>query len=256
MPASKPAEDRDFQSGFAKGLEIIAAFDHAHSKMTIAEAARITGLPRASARRFLHTLAKLGYAEFDGKFFQLTPRVLRLGYAYLWSTTVPQVLQPYVERLSQSTNESCSASTLDGSDIVYIARSAQRRVMSIGLSVGTRVPAVFASMGRVLLAHLPDDQLDRMLEALPQPLTRCSTTDPAELRAIIERVRQDGYAVVNQEIDLGLRSIAVPIYNVRGKAVAAMNFSLQVERYSMEEMVETFLPRLREVQNALRDLLP
>lgn len=256
MPDSNQAADRDFQSGFAKGLEVIAAFDHAHSRLTIAEAARITQLPRASARRFLHTLAKLGYAEFDGKFFQLTPRVLRLGYAYLWSTTVPQVLQPYVERLSQSTNESCSASTLDGTDIVYIARSAQRRVMSIGLSVGTRVPAVFASMGRVLLAHLPQEQLHRVLETPPEPMTRCSTTDPGKLLAIIEKVREDGYAVVNQELDLGLRSIAVPIYNVRGKAVAAMNFSLQVERYSTDEMVESFLPRLKEVQEALRDLLP
>lgn len=248
--------DRDYQAAFAKGLSVIEAFDRSKGKLTISEVAALTGLSRASARRSLLTLVKLGYAEFDGKFFQLMPRILRLGYAYLWSTTVPQVIQPFLERLSEATHESCSASTLDGTDIVYIARSAQRRIMSIGLSVGSRVPAFCASMGRVLLSYLAPAELDRVLTAEPlKPLTRRTVTDPVRVKQLIEQVRLDGYAVIDQEVDLGLRSISVPILNIAGVPVAAMNFSVQVERMSVQDMINNLLPKLRETQANLRSVL-
>lgn len=246
----------DFQAAFAKGLSIIEAFEQTRGKMTITEASAITGLSRATARRSLLTLEKLGYANFDGKFFSLTPRVLRLGYAYLWSTTIPQVVQPYLERMSEAVHESCSASTLDGTEIVYIARSAQRRIMSIGLSVGSRVPAFCSSMGRVLLSHLPPAQLNKILTQSPlKALTRKTITDPNRVREIVEEARQNGFAVVDQEIDLGLRSISVPILNIAGVAVAAMNFSVQVEHMSIEEMIENLLPKLLETQASLRSIL-
>lgn len=249
-------EVRDFQAAFAKGLAVIECFDQSKGKLTISEVATVTGLSRASARRSLLTLVKLGYAEFDGKFFQLMPRILRLGYAYLWSTTVPQVIQPYLERLSESAHESCSASTLDGRDIVYIARSAQRRIMSIGLSVGSRVPAFCAAMGRVLLSHLPPAELDRVLNEEPlKPLTRRTITDPVIVRKLIEQVRLDGYAVVDQEVDLGLRSISVPVLNITGVPIAAMNFSVQVEHMTVPEMIDKLLPRLLETQANLRSVL-
>lgn len=246
----------DFQAAFAKGLSIIEAFEQTRGKMTITEASAITGLSRATARRSLLTLEKLGYATFDGKFFSLTPRVLRLGYAYLWSSTIPQVVQPYLERMSEAAHESCSASTLDGTEIVYIARSAQRRIMSIGLSVGSRVPAFCSSMGRVLLSHMPPAQVDRILTQAPlKALTRKTITDIDRLRQIIDEARHNGFAVVDQEIDLGLRSISVPILNIAGIAIAAMNFSVQVEHMSINEMIEKLLPKLLETQASLRGVL-
>jgi IclR family pca regulon transcriptional regulator len=248
--------DGDRIAGLAKGLAVIEAFDRNRDKLTIAEVARLTGLQRATARRCLLTLSKLGYADFDGKFFRLTPRILRLGYAYLASTPLSQIVQPFLEQLSAATHESCSASTLDGGEIVYIARAAQRRIMSINLGVGSRLPAYCTSMARVLLAHIDQADLERALAELPaNPPTRFTATEPAKLRRLIERARRDGYALVDQELEIGLRSIAVPIFNGTGTALAAMNIGVQAQRLSPPVMIKTLLPRLLDAQGRLRQLL-
>ncbi|KFC70919.1 PcaR/PcaU/PobR family beta-ketoadipate pathway transcriptional regulator [Bosea sp. LC85] len=239
-----------------KGLAVIECFDAAHEKLTIADVARATELSRAAARRCLLTLTRIGYAEFDGKFFRLTPRVLRLGHAWLASSALPQLVQPFLERLSEETHESSSASLLDGHEIVYIARSAQRRIMSVGLSVGSRLPAFCTSMGRVLLAALPSDAArERILAGRPRALTPHTVTDPERIMTALAAAREQGYSVVDQELELGLISMALPLANARGETVAAFNISGQVQRTSAEEMVAQFLPRMRSMQAMLRPLI-
>jgi IclR family pca regulon transcriptional regulator len=250
------APDRDHMAALEKGLAVIECFDAGRDRLTIAEVARATDLSRAAARRCLLTLTRIGYAAFDGKFFRLTPRVLRLGHAWLASTALPQLVQPFLERLSEETHESSSASLLDGHEIVYIARSAQRRIMSVGLSVGTRLPASCTSMGRVLLAARdPADARARMLAGRPRALTPHTVTDPDRLAAILAEVRAQGYCIVDQELELGLISIAMPLINVRGEVVAAFNLSGQVQRSSAEEMADRFLPGMRQLQTLLRPLI-
>lgn len=249
-------QDRDHMAALEKGLAVIACFDAVHDKLTIADVARETELSRAAARRCLLTLTRIGYAEFDGKFFRLTPRVLRLGYAWLSSTALPQMVQPFLERLSEETHESSSASLLDGHEIVYIARSAQRRIMSVGLSVGSRLPAFCSSMGRVLLAALPrEEAMARIAAGKPRALTARTVTDPAALGAILDTVAEQGHCLVDQELELGLVSLAVPLLNARGAVVAAFNLSAQVQRIPAAAMVERFLPKLQDMQRQLQPLI-
>jgi IclR family transcriptional regulator, pca regulon regulatory protein len=248
--------DRDHMAALEKGLAVIECFDAAHDKLTIADVARATDLSRAAARRCLLTLAKIGYAEFDGKFFRLTPRVLRLGYAWLASTALPQLVQPFLERLSEETHESSSASLLDGHEIVYIARSAQRRIMSVGLSVGSRLPAFCSSMGRVLLAALEPEAAQALIAAgKPRVLTPHTVTDPARLTALLDEVRVQGWCLVDQELELGLASLAMPLKSHRGAVVGAFNLSVQVQRIPAQAMVERFLPRMRAMQAQLQPLI-
>jgi IclR family pca regulon transcriptional regulator len=239
-----------------KGLAVIECFDAAHGKLTIADVARATDLSRAAARRCLLTLVRTGYAAFDGKFFTLTPRVLRLGYAWLSSTALPQLIQPFLERLSEETHESSSASLLDGHEIVYIARSAQRRIMSVGLSVGSRLPAFCTSMGRVLLAARDSaDARERILAGKPRALTPRTVTEIGPLMEILAQVREQGHAIVDQELELGLISVAMPLLSGRGEVVAAFNLSLQVQRGGPDEIARTVLPRMRAMQNQLQSLI-
>ncbi len=248
--------DKETIAGFAKGLRVIEAFDAGRPQLTITEVAAMTGLERATARRCLLTLVRDGYAEFDGKFFRLAPKVLRLGYAYLSSTPLPRLVQPYLEQLATATNESCSAATLDGAEIVYLARASHKRVMSIGLSVGSRLPAYCASMGRVLLAAKSPKERAALLAALPRTkLTAHTLTGLAELNAAIDKVQAEGFAVIDQELEIGLRSIAVPLMDAAGKVVAAINIGAQAERVSLAKMRSDFLPRLRRVQEELQRLL-
>jgi IclR family pca regulon transcriptional regulator len=250
------APDRDHMVALEKGLAVIECFDAVHDKLTIADVARATDLSRAAARRCLLTLTRIGYAEFDGKFFRLTPRVLRLGHAWLASTALPQLVQPFLERLSEETHESSSASLLDGHEIVYIARSAQRRIMSVGLSVGTRLPAFCTSMGRLLLAWRdPEEARARILAGKPKALTPHTITDPERLLEILAQVREQGHCIVDQELELGLISLAVPLFNARGEVVAAFNISGQIQRNSAQQMAEQFLPRMRAMQGMLRPLI-
>ncbi|MGQ2912150.1 IclR family transcriptional regulator domain-containing protein [Aeromicrobium sp.] len=221
-----PGPGDQFVQSLARGLEVIVAFDADHPEMTLAQVAQRTGYSRATARRFLHTLVELGYMRTDGKSFALTPQVLGLGTAYLSGLGLPQIAQPHLEALSAQVGESTSVAVLDGTDIVYVARVATRRIMSVGIAVGTRFPAYATSMGRVLLAALDDTALDAVLERTDlRPLTPRTIHEPAELRRELDRVRAQGWALVDQELERGLTSMAAPILDGRGTAVAALNVS-------------------------------
>ena len=209
-----------------RGLSVIRAFDSEQPEMTLSDVARKTGLSRATARRFLLTLGELGYVRTDGKSFGLTARVLDLGYSYLSGLSLPEIAQPYLERLAASVGESTSASVLDGLDIVYIARVPTRRIMSVAINIGTRFPAYATSMGRVLLAALPAEQLEQRLAgaSLPARTSRTIATVDA-LRRELDRVREQGWALTDQELEQGLRSLAMPISDAQGRTVAAINVS-------------------------------
>jgi IclR family transcriptional regulator, pca regulon regulatory protein len=239
----KPAQSSDFVQSLERGLAVIRAFDAEHRELALSEVARSTGLTRAAARRFLLTLVKLGYVNFSNGRFSLRPRVLELGYAYLSSLTLPEVAQPHMEALVAQVNESCSISVLDDTDIVYVARVPTRRIMSITLAVGTRLPAFVTSMGRVLLAGLADDEReDRLARLELTPLTSRTVTDKDSLRAILATVGRQGYAATDQELEEGLRSLAVPLRNASGTVVAALNVSVHASRASMAVLKRDFLP--------------
>ena len=248
--------ERDIMGGLAKGLSVIETFTAERPRQSISEVSVASGLDRATARRCLLTLAHLGYADYDGKFFTLTPRVLRLGTACLATMPLPQLVQPLLDRLSEQLGESSSVSILDGTDIVYVARAAQRKVMSIGLMPGSRLPAYCTSMGRVLLAALPETIAGKILSQAPLPARTTHTlTDPKALIAEFARVRLQGHAIVDQEVELGLRSIAIPLYNSRGQTVAAMNVGVAASRTEAEDMTRLYLPAMIDVQAELRKLM-
>lgn len=248
--------DRDYIAGLGKGLAVIECFGEHRPRLTIAEAASLTRMSRAAARRCLLTLHRLGYAGFDGKFFTLTPRILRLGYAYLAASELPQVLTPVLERLSEETQESCSASILDGDEIIYVARAPKRRIMTVDLNVGSRLPAYCTSMGRVLLAALPPEEARaRLAAAQRRRLTPNTRTGLDELMSVLDEVRRQGYCVTDQELEVGLVSIAVPALDSADRTVAAINTSAQSARVPAAQMVERFLGRLRAAQASLRPSL-
>lgn len=248
--------ERDIMGGLAKGLQAIETFTAERPRQSIAEVAAASGLDRATARRCLLTLAHHGYAQYDGKFFTLTPRVLRLGTACLATMPLPQLVQPFLDRLSDEIGESSSASILDGTEIVYVARAAQRKVMSIALMPGSRLPAFCTSMGRVMLAALPEAEARALLGAGPLPArTPFTRTDPDAVMAELARVRAAGHAVNDQEVELGLRSIAVPMLDARGRTVAALNIGLAAGRAQPEALPGLFLPKLLAVQADLRQML-
>ena len=253
-----PAADRDpnFMTSLARGLVVIRAFTDRTPRLSIAEVARADGLPRAAARRCLHTLQRLGYVGSDGRSFYLKPKILSLGYAFLSSTPLSGTLQPFLERVSERLHESSSAGVLDEGDLVYIARAQTKRIMSVGLSVGSRLPAHCTSMGRVLLAHLPPEDLERQLAQVPlRAMTDRTVTDPAELRRILVQTRVRGHALVDQELEIGLRSLSVPVLSAAGQVVAAMNVSAQAQRVGRREMESRFLPELQAAAAELRQLL-
>ncbi len=248
--------ERDIMGGLAKGLSVIETFTAERPRQSISEVSVASGLDRATARRCLLTLAHLGYADYDGKFFTLTPRVLRLGTACLATMPLPQLMQPLLDRLSEQISESSSVSILDGTDIVYVARAAQRKVMSIGLMPGSRLPAYCTSMGRVLLAALPEAAAREILCQAPlSARTTYTLTDPEALVAEFARVRLQGHAIVDQEVELGLRSIAIPLYNSRGQTVAAMNVGVAASRTETDEMARLYLPAMTAVQSEFRKLM-
>ncbi len=236
----------DFVQSLERGLAVIRAFDAEHRELSLSEVARATGLTRAAARRFLLTLVKLGYMNVTDGRFSLRPRVLELGYAYLSSVSLPEVAQPHMEALVEKVNESSSISVLDDTDVVYVVRVPTRRIMSITLSVGTRLPAYVTSMGRVLLADLPGPELEARLGRMAlTPLTPRTITDPGKLRATLDAVRKQGYAIVDQELEEGLRSLAVPIRSGSGSAIAALNVSVHASRTSVAVLRREFLPLAR-----------
>lgn len=246
----------NFVRSFERGLDVIKAFGSEHKKLTLTEVAGITGLTRSSARRFLLTLEELGYLGADGTQYFLKPAVLQLGYAYLSSLSLTDIAPMYLNSAAEDLHESCSASVLDGEDIVYVARASTTRIMSFTLSVGHRLPAVWTSMGRVLLAALSDDGLDVILRGAEfSPRTDLAIRKREELRAEIQRVRLQGYSIVDQELEIGVRSVAVPVHDTRGKVIASVNASAHSSRVDSETMVQTFLPRIIQVAQSIeRDL--
>ena len=242
----------EFVQSLARGLAVIRAFDAQHPELTLSEVARRTDLTRAAARRFLLTLETLGYVKFDGKIFALTPRVLELGFAYLSALSLPEIAQPHLERLSRRVDESVSAAVLDGADIVYVARVPTRRIMSVRITIGTRFPAFATSMGRVLLAAMTDDEADAVVAASDlASFTERTITDAAELRAELARVREQGWSLVDGELEQGLRSIAVPLHGRDGAVVAAVNVSTSASRDTVEHVREAHLPPLLETAAAI-----
>lgn len=226
-----------------RGLAVIKAFGAGTPELTLSDVARSTGLTRAAARRFLLTLADLGYVRTDGKHFSLTARVLELGYAFLSGMSLPEIAQPHLERLSAEVHESCSLSVLDGVDIVYVARSAVSRIMTVSINIGTRFPAHATSMGHVLLAGLDDATLEESLAAGMARLTSRTITSPRALRTELIRVREQGWALVDQELEEGLRSVAAPIHE-RGEVIAAVNVSTHASRTTAEALRSDILPAL------------
>lgn len=247
--------ERDVMGGLAKGLAVIETFTADRPRQSIAEVAAASGLDRATARRCLLTLAQGGYADYDGKFFTLTPRVLRLGTACLATMPLPQIVQPLLDEVSARIGQSSSVSILDGAEIVYVARAAQRRLMAIALMPGSRLPAHCTSMGRVLLAALPETEARALLGPGPLPArTPRTLTDPGAVGQELARVRGQGFALIDQEVEEGLRSLAVPVLNARGRVVAALNMGAPAS-VPLDEMTGRFLPALQEVQARLRPML-
>ncbi|GEK73083.1 MULTISPECIES: IclR family transcriptional regulator domain-containing protein [Halomonas] len=247
-------DDRDFVTALASGLEVIQAFDDDTPRMTLSEVAAKTDMNRARARRFLLTLHALGYVRKQQRHFELTPKVLQLGYSYLSANQYRAVIQQYLEDITTEIGESSSLGVLDGDEVTYVCRSSARhRLMAITLSVGTRLPAAYTSMGRVLLAQLPDDELDAYLERVTLSAhTERSITDKTQLRNCIEQVRQQGYSIVDQELDPGLRSLAVPAFDANGTLLGAINVSTNAARIDFDTLTQSFLPLLQDKVRLIR----
>jgi IclR family pca regulon transcriptional regulator len=265
MPALKqsPAEQRlaedfgpEFLEALARGLRVIETFNHDRRQLALSDIAKLLNLPRASVRRTLHTLVALGYAEVDGRMFRLTPQILGLARAYLQSNAITDVLQPAVERLSEATGESCSAAVLHGQDIVMIAHASPKRVIPVSAQIGFRLPAFATSLGRAMLASLGDRELDIFLSRVqPKKLTKFTILDKAELRKLILNVRKTGYAVADQEVEIGFRSIAIPLRKHDGRVIAALNVGVHSEHTPLKAMHAQFFTKLQGLAMELQEQL-
>lgn len=235
-----------------RGLAVIKAFDAENGRMTLSEVARRTGLTRATARRFLHTLVGLEYMQTDGREFWLRPKILELGYAYLSSTSLPELATPHLKALSELVHESSSVSVLDGTDIVYVARVSGRRIMAVSITVGTRFPAYVTSMGRAMMAGLTEEEQTALLDDIEIiPLTPKTITTRAELEKKIDDARTEGYSLIDQELELGLRSIAVGIRDGAGATIAAINISVPSTSVSNDELRKRLLPALIDARDGI-----
>jgi IclR family pca regulon transcriptional regulator len=253
----RESADPDYVQSFVRGLDVIRAFSRYRPRMTLSEVADETHMTRAAARRFLLTLVKENYAQTNGKYFELRPKVLDLGFAYLASMSLWDIAEPVMRRVVSMTQESCSMAVLDGTEIVYVARVPANRVMTIGLSIGSRLPAYCTSMGRVLLAALAEEDLPRRLDQIdPKKLTPHTITSNAKLREELRTVSRQGWSMVDQELEPGLRSLAVPIRTRSGQVVAAMNLGCHAGRVSLDTMREKFLPILQEASVNITSSLP
>jgi IclR family pca regulon transcriptional regulator len=245
--------DPNFMTSLARGLAVIQAFSERQRELTVSQISSKTGFSRAAVRRCLYTLAKLGFAACDdSKHFHLRPRVLALGHSYISSMPLAAMAQPILENVSHILHESCSIATLDGTDIVYIARANVTRIMSIDLVVGSRLPAFCTSMGRVLMADLPAEKLDEFLARVEfKPYTVRTVVNAEKLRQILRLVQRNGYCIVDQELESGLRSMAVPIRDSAARVVAALNVGAHAQRVSIQDLQVRFLPHLKSAAQEL-----
>ncbi|KQV82256.1 IclR family transcriptional regulator [Massilia sp. Root351] len=249
--------DPSFMTSLARGLAVLQAFSDSRKPQTIANISQKTGIPRAAVRRCLHTLRELGYVDAELNNFSLRPKVLTLGYSYLSSTPLTVSAQPYLNSISRTLNESSSLAVLDDGEVLYVARAATSRVMSVALNTGSRLPAYCTSLGRVMLAHLPPKELDQYLATTRlKPMTENTVVNQKRLRDILAGVRQAGYAINDEELELGLRSIAVPVRGASGSVLAALNVGAQASRVSVQQLEQEFLPVLLRGAQELSILLP
>jgi len=246
------ASSKEFVRSVDRAFVILRAFGRDSSTLTLSQVANRTGLTRASARRFLLTLQSLGYVGSEGREFFLCPRLLDLGFAYLSSVPVFAVVEAHMEAMVQQLQESSSASVLDGTDVIYTLRVPTKRIMSVQIEVGTRLPAYATSMGRVLLSALgPLELADYFRDARLEPLTPNTVTDAQKLRSTLEQVRQQGWAMLDQELEVGVRSAAVPLHDSAGRVYAAMNISTNATRVTPERLLSAYLPVLRKTAEAI-----
>lgn len=250
--APRQSPSGEFVQSLDRGLAVIRAFGADRSALTLSDVARETGLSRAAARRFLHTLVELGYVAADGSVFRLRPRLLELGYAYLSGLGLPDLVRPHLQRLSATVGESTSVAVLDGTDIVYVARVAVYRIMSVSIGVGTRFPALATSMGRAIVGCGPTERREELLARAEVPaFTSRTATDPATLRDRLAAVRTQGWALVDQELEDGLRAVAAPIRDASGEVVAALNISAPVRRGGLDEIEAQLVAPLLETARAI-----
>ncbi len=244
--------DRDYVNSLARGLEVIRVFSRHKPKMTLSEVAKTTGMTRATVRRFLLTLVREGYVETDSKLFWLRPKTLDLGFSALSSMNLLDAAQPIMDGLTFKMKESCFTAVLDKDSVIYVARASSNRVIDVGIHVGSRAPAHCVSTGRVLLSALPDDQVHEYLEnAQLEKLTEHTVTSKVELRSLIEETRRQGWSIVDQELELGLMSISVPIRTKSGKVIAALNLCGPTSRTTLEELRTRFLGELLEASQKI-----
>ena len=255
-PDAAPQPGDSYVQSFARGLEVIRSFSADSPEQTLSEVAARSGLTRAGARRILLTLQTLGYVHSDGKHFRLTPRILDLGFAYLSSMPIWNIAEPVMERLAEQVRESCSAAVLDGSDIVYVMRVHTHKILSLNLGVGSRLPAYCTSMGRLLLAGLSDEEAEQRIRASERVArTRHTLTEVSDLLAKVREAREQGWCLLDQELEEGLISIAAPVYGVSGDMVAALNISGQANRSDAQTMRREMLPALLEAARTISRLL-
>jgi IclR family transcriptional regulator, pca regulon regulatory protein len=255
-PAEKPKPGDTYVQSFARGLAVIRSFSASAPAQSLTEVAASTGLTRAGARRILLTLEGLGYVQSQGRQFRLTPKILDLGFAYLSSLPLWDLAEPVMEELVAELKESCSASVLDHDEVVYVLRVSTHKIMSINLGIGSRLPAFCTSMGRVLLGALPLPQLTALLAAKPlEKFNQHTITDPAALEAVVAQVREQGWSLVDRELEEDLVSLAAPVRDRSGRTIAALNISGQYHRTPPAKMVEQVLPRLLAASNRISRLL-
>lgn len=250
--------DPDFMTSLARGLTVIRAFTRQKRQLTIAQISQRTGIPRAAVRRCLYTLGQLGYVGTeDRRTFSLRPKILELGHAYMTSSPLAASSQPILDRVSDVIHESCSMAILDGDEILYIARSStQDRIMSIDLGLGSRLPAHCTSMGRVLLAGLPPGELaDYLKRVRIIAYTNRTVTSVTKLAQLIDDVRRKGHALVDQELEIGLRSLAVPVHDHLGRTPAAINVGVQASRVTAADLETRILPELETASREVGMLL-
>ena len=249
--------DPSFMTSLARGLAVVRAFSDSRRPLTIAQISQNTGIPRAAVRRCLYTLKQLGYVDAELNNFSLRPKVLTLGYSYLSSTPLTVSAQPCLNNITRQLNESCSLAVLDDTEILYVSRSAAGRVMSVALNTGSRLPAYCTSLGRVMLAHLPEPALEEYFAKVKlRAMTEKTIVSQQRLREILDDIRQAGFAVIDEELEVGLRSIAVPVRGASGTVLAALNVGAQASRVSRRQMEEEFLPVLLRGAQELQVLLP
>ncbi len=250
-PASE-VNDRDYVNSLARGLEVIKVFTRHTPKMTLSEVSQATGMTRATVRRFLLTLIREGYVESNGKYFNLRPKILELGFSALSSMDIWDVAQPIMNQLSEKLQESCFAAVLDHDSVIYVARATSNQRVSVGINIGSRVPAHCVSTGRVLLAALPDDELHQYLDDMTlTKFTPNTITSKVQLRSVVEEVRLQGWSIVDQELEVGLRSLSVPIRDGQGQIVAALNVCCPSMRITPEDMRTRVLAETLEASNKI-----